>query len=83
MAVYNVACCYRRGDGVKKDAVKAAEWYERAAALGVSDAMIGLGYLYGRGKGVKVDGDTLHGKFARNNQTKKLLKDYAPIVKIS
>ena len=32
---------------------------------------------------VKVDGDTLHVKFARSGQTKKLLKDYAPIVKIS
>ena len=39
--------------------------------------------VFGRGKVVKVDGDTLHVKFARNNQTKKLLKDYAPIVKIS
>ena len=39
--------------------------------------------VFGRGTVVKVDGDTLHVKFARNNQTKKLLKDYAPIVKIS
>ena len=32
---------------------------------------------------VKVDGDSLHIKFARTGQTKKLLKDYAPIVKIN
>ncbi len=38
---------------------------------------------FGRGKVVKVDGDTLHVKFAKTGQTKKLLKDYAPIVKIN
>lgn len=37
---------------------------------------------FGRGTVMKVDGDTLHIKFAKTNQTKKLLKDYAPIVKI-
>ncbi len=38
---------------------------------------------FGRGKVTKVDGDTLYVKFAKIGQTKKLLKDYAPIVKIS
>ncbi len=38
---------------------------------------------FGRGKVTKVDGDTLYVKFAKTGQTKKLLKDYAPIVKIS
>ena len=37
---------------------------------------------FGKGKVLKVDGDTLHIKFAKTGQTKKLLKDYAPIVKI-
>ena len=37
---------------------------------------------FGRGVVVKVDGDVLHVKFAKSGQTKKLLKDYAPIVKI-
>lgn len=37
---------------------------------------------FGRGTVVKVDGDTLHVKFVKTGQTKKLLKDYAPIVKI-
>lgn len=37
---------------------------------------------FGKGKVVKVDGDTLHVKFAKTGQTKKLLKDYAPIVKV-
>ena len=38
--------------------------------------------VFGRGTIMKVDGDTLHVRFARTGQTKKLLKDYAPIVKI-
>ena len=37
---------------------------------------------FGRGVVTKVDGDTIHVKFAKLGQTKKLLKDYAPIVKI-
>ena len=38
---------------------------------------------FGRGKVTKVDGDTLYVKFAKTGQTKKLLKDYAPIVKLN
>lgn len=37
---------------------------------------------FGRGKVTKVDGDTLYVRFAKLGQTKKLLKDYAPIVKL-
>ncbi|MGN1361310.1 MAG: ATP-dependent helicase [Eggerthellaceae bacterium] len=37
---------------------------------------------FGRGTVTKVDGDTLHVRFAKTGQVKKLLKDYAPIVKI-
>ena len=37
---------------------------------------------FGRGKVTKVGGDTLFVKFSKTGQTKKLLKDYAPIVKI-
>ena len=37
---------------------------------------------FGRGKVTKVDGDVLHIKFVKSGQTKKLLRDYAPIVKI-
>lgn len=37
---------------------------------------------FGRGKVTKIDGDTLHVKFSKTGQTKKLLKDFAPIVKI-
>lgn len=38
--------------------------------------------VFGRGTITKVDGDTLHVRFSRTGQTKKLLMDYAPIVKI-
>lgn len=38
--------------------------------------------VFGRGTITKVDGDTLHVRFSRTGQTKKLLKDYAPIVKV-
>lgn len=38
--------------------------------------------VFGRGTVMKVDGDTLHVRFSRTGQTKKLLKDYAIIVKI-
>jgi len=37
---------------------------------------------FGRGVVVKVDGDQLHIKFKKTGQVKKLLKDYAPIVKV-
>ena len=37
---------------------------------------------FGRGTVIKIDGDTLHVKFSKTGQIKKLLKDYAPIVKI-
>ncbi len=38
---------------------------------------------FGRGCVLKIDGDTIHVQFEKTNQIKKLLKDYAPIVKIS
>lgn len=38
--------------------------------------------VFGRGTVIRVEGDTLHVRFSRTGQTKKLLKDYAPIVKI-
>ena len=38
---------------------------------------------FGRGRVEKVDGDTIYVRFTKLGQTKKLLKDYAPIVKVS
>ena len=50
-----MGCCYRHGDGVKKDAAKAMEWYEKASELGETDAMLSLGRMYECGEGVKKD----------------------------
>ena len=43
---------------------------------------VGTDCRLGAGSAWRVDGDTLYVKFAKSGQTKKLLKDYAPIVKI-
>ncbi len=53
-----------------------------AAKMSFSQGDIVDHKTFGRGKVTKVDGDTLHVQFAKTGQTKKLLKDYAPIVKI-
>ena len=55
---------------------------ERAARVSGSYVRPGADKTFGRGKVTKVDGDTLFVKFSKPGQTKKLLKDYAPIVKI-
>ena len=67
----------RRGAGVNPNAGKKAV---ARATFAAGDAVDHK--TFGRGTVVKVDGDTLHIKFAKTGQTKKLLKDYAPIVKI-
>ena len=38
-AQYNLGVMYANGDGVTKDAVKAVEWYQKAAAQGYADAI--------------------------------------------
>lgn len=67
----------RVGAGVNPNAGKKAAARATFAAGDTVDHK-----TFGRGTVVKVDGDALHIKFAKTGQTKKLLKDYAPIVKI-
>ena len=68
----------RRGEGSSRpDAGKKA-----AADMVFSVGDVVDHKTFGRGTVTKVDGDTLVVKFAKTGQTKKLLKDYAPIVKI-
>ncbi len=55
MAIYNVGCCYRHGNGVKKDTIKAIEWYQKGADLGSVDCMVSLAFMYEYGKGIKKD----------------------------
>ena len=69
--------------GTKRRSAPRAESYKKAAAsssFSVGDTVDHK--VFGRGKVKKVDGDTLHIYFAKSGSTKKLLKDYAPIVKI-
>ena len=47
-AVYNLAYLY---DVFLKNKIKAIEYYQKAADLGMADAMFHLGYLYYRGSG--------------------------------
>ena len=52
---------YENGLGVKRDYVKAREWYEKAVAANTygrsSEASKRLGYMYEKGLGVKKDKD--------------------------
>ena len=43
------------GEGVPKDATKAVEWYQKAAAQGNADALYMLGWMYDNGEGVPND----------------------------
>ena len=46
---------YSRGEGVKKDAVKAVEWYRKAAVQSDATAQGILGAMYSQGEGVPKD----------------------------
>lgn len=47
----------QKGEGVAKDAVKAAYWYTRAAEHNIAPAQLNLGIMYLRGEGIKADMD--------------------------
>ena len=46
--------CYENGEGVRKDADKAVEWYRKAAAQGHASAQHSLGVCYTNGEEAKV-----------------------------
>lgn len=46
---------YEKGNGVTKDYVEAARWYEKAAEKGDKSAQFNLGYAYQHGEGVSQD----------------------------
>jgi localization factor PodJL len=50
--MYNLAVAYAQGTGVEKNLSIAAQWFARAAALGMPDSQFNLGVLYERGMGV-------------------------------
>jgi len=46
---------YQSGNGVTQDYHQAMAWFQKAAALGDSSAMLGIGLLYENGHGVPRD----------------------------
>ena len=58
VACYNTAMEYHLGiNGKKTDGKKAAEWYQRAAEMGLAEAQVQLAGCYRRGWGVESDID--------------------------
>lgn len=54
-AQYNLGVCYFKGDGVKQDFAKAAEWFKKSSDQGYGHAQCFLALCYTFGKGVKQD----------------------------
>ncbi len=54
-AQFNLGMMYAQGVGVSKDAAKAVEWYQKAAAQGDAGAQVNLGLMYAHGEGVPKD----------------------------
>ncbi len=50
-----LAVMYAKGEGVSKDAVRAVEWFRKAAAQGDVKAQFNLGWAYAKGEGVSKD----------------------------
>ena len=61
----NLGHLYRMGLGVTQDFAKAAEWYGRAAKLGLVRAQANLGNMFLRGQGVGKDFKQAHKWFER------------------
>lgn len=70
------------GSGNRTDRASASAQKKSGALLSFSKGDEVDHKTFGRGKVTKVDGDVIYVHFARLNQTKKLLKDFAPIVKV-
>lgn len=60
---YRIGKLYSFGYGVEQDYLKAAEWYEKAVALGNPFAAYSLGSLYLRGQGVDEDAEKAYELF--------------------
>ena len=72
----------RRMSSVAPRATSATSFKKDAAKMTFAVGDVVDHKTFGRGKVTKIDGDMLHIYFAKLRETKKLLKDYAPIVKI-
>ncbi len=54
-AQFSLGSMYHKGEGVPKDAAKAVEWYQMAAAQGNADAQFHLGLMYEAGTEISKD----------------------------
>ena len=54
-AMFNLGLCYRRGEGVEKDAFASYRWFQLAANQGGAVAQCQLGFCYYLGEGVEKD----------------------------
>ena len=54
-AQFNLAVCYRKGQGVAKDDRKAVKWFVKAAEQNHAEAQLYLGFCYAKGQGVKIN----------------------------
>jgi soluble lytic murein transglycosylase-like protein len=59
------AIAHEHGEGVPKDARRAAELYCEAARMGSADALFGLGWMYANGRGVGRDDAVAGALFAQ------------------
>lgn len=56
-AQFNIGEMYAKGDGILKDAAKAMEWYQKAAAQGNAEAQKTIGMFYRDGFGITKNAD--------------------------
>jgi hypothetical protein len=54
-AMFNLALCYRNGEGVEKDVLEAYRWFQLSAEQGGALAQCNLGFCYYFGEGVDKD----------------------------
>ncbi|GBB99010.1 hypothetical protein RclHR1_00340001 [Rhizophagus clarus] len=53
--MYNLALCYKNGEGTEADLKKALHWYQKVAESGYTKAMNNLALCYKNGEGTEVD----------------------------
>ena len=52
-AQFDLGMMYYKGEGVRHDYTKAAQWFEKSANQGLAEAQYNLGVMYNKGEGVR------------------------------